>query len=269
MLSLRERMEEYEIFGDSKLTRRLPIIIKSSIRNYKKIIQNMEQPYSFEFIKLLSQSTFYTLSDIPDAIFAYLFNDEIIIILRNDLDNQEPWCNNCYQTISSTISSLLSVGFLKVSYAEDFLTNGDLVFKSKAFILPSLAEAVNYLIWKQSNCIKNSINDIVNYELINKLGKHKVNEIIINSSFEEKIDLLFEYCDINFRDNYPSSFLNGVGLYKIPTILNTADGLINKKKWFIDYDMPEFIKRKDFILNIIKNGSDIYRSPDIKNLMGE
>jgi tRNA(His) 5'-end guanylyltransferase len=77
--------------------------------------------------------------------------------------------------------------------------------------------------------------------------------MIAGLSVDEKINLLFEECNIVFN-NYPKVFRRGAALYKAPNIVN---GII-KNKWIINEDLPIFNKNQSFISNILKNGLDIF-----------
>lgn len=263
--SFRKRQTEYESNYDFVITRRLPIVVKVTFKNYKRLTQNLAQPFSKELFKVLGQTALYAIAQIQDAVFGLCCNDDIVFILTNDkcLD-YEPWHGNNLQKIVSSVSSLVTLGFEKSSklIGSELDLVGDGLVSTSVFPLPYINEAVNYLILKQGFCMGSAINKAVFYELEDKFGKGKSLELLKEKTFEEKIDMLLQYCGIDFYDYYLSPFIFGTAIYKIPVIVPSRDSSITKNKWYIDYNIPNFIKDKDFVSAILNNGVDVYRAPD-------
>ena len=110
--SLGERHTKYESNCDYEILEGLPVIIRATVRNYKKIVNHLEKPYCVELSDMMSQVMLYVITSIQDAVFGYYHNDEITFVLRNDRDyNVAPWNNNNIQRIDSTISSLATSVF--------------------------------------------------------------------------------------------------------------------------------------------------------------
>jgi len=264
-LSLSERQEGYESNFDYTILNRIPVIIRCTIKNYKKLTQNVCKPYCSELSEVISQTMLYTITNIPDAIFGYQQNDEVSFVLRNDITNDSvPWHSNNIQKISSTISSLITLGFYKsiTLFSDDLDLVGDAVFSVKTFATPSVIEAFNNLIWRQSFCMKNAVNTASFFELSEKLGKGPTSVLLKNKTYKEKAELLLEHCGKDIINDYPVFFLKGIGVYKIPVVITTKNGSINRNKWYVDNNLPNFVEENDFILNILNTGLDIYRGPD-------
>ena len=261
MISLGERLSEYESIFDISIMKRVPIIVRLNIRNYKKILPNIKKPFSKVFSDIMHQCTLYIISQIQDAVFGYSFNDEINIILRNDRDlDTEPWNNNNLQKIISSVTSYAINGFEKsVELFSDLDIVADCVVNTKVWPISNISESGNYLISRQDSCIKQAINTACGFELKTKFGADKATAFIKNKTYEQKKEILLRYCGIDFFDFYESRFVHGCAVYKVPVIV---DG-ITKNKWFADEEIPNFLTNKDFIVAIISNGSDIFRSHDI------
>lgn len=265
-LSLSERQEGYESDFDYKILNRIPVIIRCTIKNYKRLTQRVCKPFCEELSEVASQTMLYTITDIPDAIFGYQQNEEIIFVLRNDITNDSiPWYNNDIQKISSTVSSLVTLGFYKslTLFGDNLDLVGDAIFNVKVFATPSVIEAFNNIMWRQSLCMKNAINTASFFEISEKLGKGPASELLKDKTYKEKADLLLQHCGKDLVEDYPTSFLRGIGVYKIPVVISTKNGPVKRNKWYIDNSLPNFIEENDFILNILNTGLDIYRGPDI------
>jgi len=263
--SLRKRQEDYESDYDFKIQKRLPIAIKVTLKNYKRLTQNLDKPFCEELSEVMGQTALFIISQIQDAVFGYCQNDEIVFVLRNDkTHDNEPWCGNNLQKIVSSVSSLATIGFKKSVdiFGDDLDLVGDGLFVVNVFSLPYLAEAANYLVFRQGLCLGAAINKAVSYELDKKFGKRKAVELMKDTSFEEKIQMLLQYCGVDFYDYYLAFFIYGTAVYKIPVIVSTRGDDITKNKWYIDYNIPNFTKDKDFVPAILSNGADVFRAPD-------
>jgi len=268
--SLRIRHEEYEDNYDYSIIRRVPVIIKLNIRNFKRFAHNLEQPFSEEFLDVMANTMLYTITNIQDAIFGYQQQDEIIFILRNDkLLDQEPWYQNNIQKISSIVSSLATIGFYKSQnlFSENLSLTGDPVFSAKVFAVPYVTEAINYLIWKQRSCIRQAISCAAYYELSDKFGKLTASRILKEASYEEKESLLMQHCGIDFVNYYPTSLFRGVAAYKSPVVISTKGGDVNRNKWKLNYEVPDFIEDKEFLSIILDTGIDIFRAPNNESVL--
>ena len=174
--SLRKRQEDYESCYNYEVTKRIPIGIKVTLKNHKRITQNLKKPYCEDFSEIIGQAALFAISQIQDAVFCYCFNDEIIFILTNDKSNDyEPWHSNNLQKIGSSIASLVTLGFSKNRdiFGDGLNLIGDAIFTSHVFAFPYQNEAVNYLLFKQSFCMGHAVHQAVLYELEEKVGRSK------------------------------------------------------------------------------------------------
>lgn len=262
--SLSERQEQCESDYNYKILNQLPVIIRCTIKNYKRLVQRLEKPFCVQLSDVISQTMLYAITNIPDAIFGYHHNDEITFILKNNKDAY-PWHNNNIQKISSNVSSYVTLGFYKSAelFSDNLDLVGDAVFDVKTFAVPTVMEAFNNLIWRQGYCMKEAINQASYIELSDKLGVGPASSLLKNTGFKEKAEILLQHCGKDIREDYPIPFLRGVGVYKVPVIVTTRTGTANRNRWYVDKDLSNFVEDKDFILNILNTGLDIYRGPDI------
>jgi tRNA(His) 5'-end guanylyltransferase len=272
MTSLRERQEEYESKYDSLIIKRLPIVIRAELRNLKRLTQNLSKPYCSEFSDIMANSMLYTIVEIQDAVFGFQHGGEITFVLRNDKSlEHEPWYQNNIQKIVSTVSGLLTAGFYRyvdiIDVDEDINLVGDAIFHAKAFGLPYIAEVVNNLIWRQQLGIRKAISEAAFVELEDKFGRRTAAKILNGKSDEEKSELLLRHCGINFYEYYPLALYRGIAAYKVPKIVPTRGGSVTRNKWTLNDNIPSFVEDKDFVSNILINGLDVFRAPDVSGDM--
>ena len=253
-------MQSYQDAADHKLLARLPLIICVNGRSFAKSTELLDKPYCAKFTECMLSVTLKLCTEVEGAIFAYHFNDEIVIVATNDqTKNTAPWYDNRIQKISSVTSSIATQHFNKCAEAVSLDIVGDPVFTSQVFAVPNVSEAANVMIYKQQANFHTSIQFACFYELLKKYDKHTIKEMTSGLTIDEKIDLLHQECGTNFND-YPLSFRRGAGCYKIPKV--GADGTM-KNKWFINTNLPIFTKDESFVSNIFKHGADIFRQESL------
>jgi len=250
--TLKDRILTYESVSDFKLTRKLPIIISLNGRGFRKTTSILHKPYSEDFIEIMGQTLIRLASEIEGAVFLYSFNDEINIICRNDqtLDS-EPWYDNNIQKIISASASIASIAFFTAAQNKNIKLLGEPIFLSKAFIVPSLTEAINYFIAKQHQASHIAISMACFYELLKIYNAEKVLKITKNLTITEKYDLLMKECDVDLQ-SFPLAFWRGVACYRAPKLMKTDFGEEIKYKLTINDALPFFNKDQIFLANILK-----------------
>src|ERR1019366_10250945 len=120
--SLSERIKEYENCYQQAIISKIPLVIIINGRNFQKTTALLDKPFSIDFLDAMGHIMISLMSEISGGIFAYSFNDEIIIILKNDA---MPWCDNNIQKIISITSSIASIEFFKLSKEKNLSLVGD------------------------------------------------------------------------------------------------------------------------------------------------
>jgi tRNA(His) guanylyltransferase len=261
MDSFFDRLNSYELVYDFQIINHIPIIIRVNGRNFQRLTKRLIRPYCPNMLNIMGNTMLHSITEIEGAVIGFQYSDEIIFILRNDRSFEDvAWYQNKIQKLTSIVSSIISINFYKNFLAEDSLDlDGDPVFEVFVFGLPSLNEALNYLVLKQKICMTDAIFRAAQAELINQYGKDKAIKLLHGKKTEEKLELLNSECDINYNEYYPPSFRKGVASYKIPKIIRTKTRDISKNKWILDFDIPDFVLDRNFLSNIIHSGHDVFR----------
>lgn len=247
MKSLKERHDEYES-KSSIIFPELPIVVRADLKNYKKFAELPSYPYNAELIDVMSHAMLFCASDIPNALLAYLHNKEITFIL---VPGENLWCQNDLQKISSIIASMLTVGFYKfrdLCHKECMMPEP--IFSCKSFALPNMQEVLNHIILRQNLGHRFVINEVSINSLAKLYNKKTTFDILINRTDDEKISILKNICDVDFFQ-YPTSYINGVMLYKNTVTINTKSGDIPRNKWELNFNIPEFRVNKELLLKVV------------------
>lgn len=260
--SLLERIEDYQSCYDYKLTKKLPIVIKVQGSSFKRLTKHVEKPYDASFGEFMASVMMSTISEMPGALLGYNYSDEFIFVLRNDQSFETvPWCGNKIQDIVSMSSNIITNSFHNnlLDFSNNFVINGNPIFKCGVYSLPNLSEVANNLILKQQDCMNKSINSLIKYNLSKRMSNDTINHLIKNSSFDQKVAILHNDCGVDI-DSYPKSYTKGIITSKSPTIICDKSGKeFTRNKWRLNYSIPDFSKEKDYIFNILVNGHDVYR----------
>lgn len=245
-IKLKSRIENYIDNYNTKLLNRVPIVIVINGRSFNKVTSLLSKPYCMQFAENMLSTTIKLCMEVEGAFFAYQYNDEIILILRNDQNiDTTPWYDNKIQKICSISSSIATQHFNSIN--TDLNLMGASLFSSQVFAIPNITEVINTLVYKQQNNFYTSIQFACYYELLKKYDKSTIKEMLSDLSTDEKIVLLKQECDIDFNE-YHQSFRRGSACYKIPKVI---DGAI-KNKWVINTELPIFTQDQSFLSNIFK-----------------
>lgn len=259
--TLAERQKEYERVVDFRLMGRTPIIVRINGKNFDRFTRFLPKPCP-EFAKIMAESMLYCISELQGAVFGFCAGDEVTFVLTNfQNEGTEAWFDNRIQKINSISASLFTHAFIKNQQSLDIELNlvGDPIFDARVFAVPSITEAVNNLIFRQSIPYRTALYNSCFEELSKKMSTEKINELMFNSTTEDQKDFLLKYCGINFEDFYPAYYYKGIGLYRVPSIINKGNENITKHKWELNWELPFFITSHEFLQNIILSGKDIIR----------
>lgn len=257
--SLKERMSSYEDLTDFKLMNKLPVIITINGRGFKKTTSLMAKPYSLDFMNAMCSLMVKLFQEIDGSVLGYCFNDEIVLILKNDQNQLTmPWHNNNIQKISSSSASMATIEFVKILKEYNLNMLGDAVFTSQVFTVPNIMEAINIMIYKQQCSYNIALYLTCFYELIKKYEPSKVKALLLNKSVNERLNLLSEISNIDFN-NLSLQYRMGALSYRIPKVVETQGGSEIKNKIIIDDKLSLFSKDYELIKNILTNGKSIIK----------
>lgn len=258
---LAKRISEYESAYDSSIIGRIPIIVYSNAKNFSKISKAVPKPFCNSVSEVFKNTMFETIKQIDTAILGYTKSDDIIFVLWAQNKDHDPWCANKVQKICSSISSMVTWSFQNFLYIQSPPNiNQQIIFDTKAFAVPNVTEVINTLILQQHYCYTSALQEAVLAELGRKYDKNTAQKKIWGLKTQEKKDLLFTECGIDFEKDYPKQFRSGIVSYKAPKLMEINSKLNTRTKWIVDENTPNFVKDRMFLIQILSTGSDIFRA---------
>ena len=178
--NLGKRMKEnYEDRFRYYLPRRAYTIIRVDGKAFHTLTRMMHKPFDNDFIGCMNWAAQTLLHEIEGAQCAYVQSDEISIVVTDfaKLETQA-WFDNNLQKMCSVSASIATAAFNEALAATQYNCYYG-VFDSRVFQIPYRTEVFNYLIWRQKDAIRNSIQSVAQANFSNKeLNKKNTKEQI-------------------------------------------------------------------------------------------
>ena len=187
-LSLSDRMKEYESQTQTKLIKKLPVIIRLDGRKFSHFTRGFEKPFDDDLSDIFQKVALDLRKSVDNVRFIYSQSDEISLLLTDwdhtketDGGRVDTWYDYRVQKIVSVISSETTLLFNKYilelvqrysALLDKDNVNRELVqnrynmlykklfkamFDARVFNLP-LDEVTNYFIFRQQDALRNSIS---------------------------------------------------------------------------------------------------------------
>jgi len=250
--TLKQRQQSYESAYDLNIIPRLPVILKLDGWNFSRVTKYVEKPFCNKTMAVMTGTMIALAKQIENVIFGYQYSDKIILVLKNNNPNYDPWFNNSIQNLCS-ISSGLATDAFRTNYLnlpDPQELDSPFVFRTHAFALPDVNETINYLIYSQISCYHEAVTNAA-------LSKVQPSDLH-DKNIDDRKKILNDF-GIDFDKFYPSEFRNGTAIYLTPSLIDTPQGQITRHKWLLDVDIVQFIENKQFLSTILNTGSDIFR----------
>lgn len=170
---LSKRMKEfYEERTRTYLPRRTHTIIRIDGKCFSTYTKGLKEPFDEGLIQDMDNTAKYLCKNIQGAKFAYVQSDEISILVTDyDQLSTAAWFDGNIQKITSIAASMATAEFNRlrllrkfrstVATAEVIMENFKVaMFDARIFSIPSREEVLNYFIWRQKDCVRNSIQSV-------------------------------------------------------------------------------------------------------------
>ena len=262
-MKLDERMKKYEYVSRPYLMCKQPVVIRLDGRAFHSFTKGFKKPFDNILINTMQDTMNYLCENITNCKFGYTQSDEISLLLVDDSNTEtQAWFDNNLSKLVSISASMATLAFNKffksnvedaylednkfdtLPYEEKFDTA---IFDARAFNLPN-HEVNNYFIWRQQDCVRNSIQMVGQANFSHKQ--------LQNKKCRDILEMLREK-GINYDKDFPIYLKHGTCAYKkycsynmIRKDANTGyifTQEVTKNKWIIDFNMPNLVIENFFI----------------------
>ena len=163
--SINKRMKEkYENTSKYKLVKGVPAILRVDGIRFSKYTKNMDKPFDNYFNYCMQEVAKKLCKQIQGVKLAYTQSDEVSVVITDyDNINTQPWVGYNISKMTSHAASIATSTFnrlmLHKAIDEGSIDNlPDIaMFDARVFNVPT-HEVNNYLIARQRDCIRNSVN---------------------------------------------------------------------------------------------------------------
>lgn len=241
--TLGDRMKAYESLSDYRLMKRLPVIIRADGNGFSRLTKQMKanKPFDQEFRTIMDDVMLELCRSIAGCVLGYAQSDEISLVVRNDQSlDAEPWFGNRCQKIASIVAGKASAVFTFLLSTSRFASRASIgVFDARAFCVPNLTEAANYLVWRQQDCVRNSIQGSAFHGLAASMGRKTAQKRMHGLDSKQLQELMFQELSVNWND-YDPVFKRGTTVFRRMTEVDTPHGTVDRPKWVVEA-APTFV----------------------------
>ena len=259
-MSLGERMKRYEGASETHLKNKMPVVIRLDGRAFHTFTRNFHKPFDEIFSETMCETMLYLCRNIAHCILGYTQSDEITLVLADyETDVSKPWLDNRLQKLCSISASMATAVFNRIfeakvnsrlnrltQYKSGYISQktGEIelaTFDSRCFNLPDY-EVVNCLIWRQSDAIRNSVAAMAQ-SIFSRSELHKKGVTEMREMIREKTGVAWESIPIGYQRGF-------CAVRKVVPV-QTQNGVIDRKKWVLDDNIPLFDKERSYITGLM------------------
>lgn len=208
-MKLGDRMKQYEAVSKSHLMAKTPAIIRIDGKAFHTWTRGLDRPFDQKFYAAMAQTASNLVDSIQGAVLGYGQSDEISILLVDASENndREAWFKGSVQKIASVAASY-ATGYFN-SFVDHLGMEGrkTAFFDARVFTLPP-HEVCNYFIWRQQDCIRNSIQSTGQTHLGHKKCQGLNNQSVVDA-LRELDDPIDWYHDVPPVYRYGYSYTRG------------------------------------------------------------
>lgn len=280
---LGQRMkDQYESRTRYSLPRRTYTIIRLDGKAFHTFTKNFDRPFDLNFIDMMNETAKELCKQIQGAKFAYVQSDEISILLTDfSTIKTDAWFDGNIQKIASVSASIATAAFnnrrlhqiaegaikghrwaeidLSAAHAECLIPAH---FDSRVFTIPDMAEIENYLIWRQNDATRNSIQmsaqNMYSQKELNGKGINELQELIFQKGvnwndypvgFKRGRMIVRKQESVDVQDVYVTVTDKETG--QVIQTLKSTSGKVIRNRWVTDEEIPIFTQNRGYLADLI------------------
>lgn len=159
-----EKMKGLEKEYRQYLPKKSYAVVRVDGKGFSKYTKGLEKPFDAKFSLDMAQTARYLAENVDGAVLAYTQSDEISVIF-SDLsgENTEWWFGGQTQKIASITAAMATAKFNSLRNDEKLA-----VFDARVHHISTEREVLEYLDWRQSDAIKNSVGMLASHHFSHK-----------------------------------------------------------------------------------------------------
>ncbi len=248
-MKLSDKMKHYEKLTNQQLLPLIPIVARVDGKTFHSFCKGLCLPYDIRLVDLMILTTKFLVKE-TNALVGYTQSDEISLIWHTNNIESQIFFDRKIAKMTSILSAMTTLFFNK-NLPKHLPEKQDKnpLFDARVFNVPTKTEAIKYLIWREMDATRNSIN-----QAARTLYSHKQ---LDKKNSSEKQELLFSK-GINW-DKYPDYFKRGTYIRQIETKRSFTTEELDK--------LPEKHEaRRNPNLEILRTDIEILNLPPIRQV---
>lgn len=238
---------QYEQRARTMLPRRTYTVVRLDGKAFHSYTRGLDRPYDEQLMNDMAATTEQLCRDVDGCRLGYTQSDEISLILTDfATPSTQAWFDGNQQKIVSITASIATARF------NDLRPGKRALFDSRAFTIPDPVEVENYLIWRQQDATRNSIQ-MAGQAHFSHSALHKVNTGQIQ-------EMLWSQHGVNWND-YDPRFKRGTAVFPeiaISTVTYTDKRTgqecitdeVERRVW-TTAAAPEFMKDRGWLVRVL------------------
>jgi tRNA(His) 5'-end guanylyltransferase len=155
--ALGDRMKLYETATRTVLPRRTLTVCRVDGRAFHSFLRHADKPFDNAVMSAMDAVAEALCAEMSGAAFAFTQSDECSVLLTDfESHGTQPWFGGVVQKIASIAASTATVAFNR-RYGVDH-DDACATFDARVFTIPDPVEVANYFLWRQRDCVRNSIS---------------------------------------------------------------------------------------------------------------
>ena len=249
------------------LPRRTYTILRLDGKCFSQFTRGLQRPFDAGLMNDMDETACYLCKNIQGAKFAFVQSDEINILVTDFETHQtDAWFDGNIQKIVSVAASMATSKFNQlrwIRYVNDRYNNSKdeiswvwfmdaaklklAEFDARTFTIPADYEVENYFIWRQNDCVRNSISSVAQ-----SLYNHKE---LNGKNMSEQQDMIHEkgknwnkFTPMEKRGRFV--FKQEVQMESKFVDVSKAQYIYTRNRW-VASGCPIFTKDKEFLIERI------------------
>jgi len=121
--------------------------------------KDMERPFDAVFQETMAYATMDLCRE-TNALLGYTQSDEISLLWYADDPKSQVWFDGRVAKMTSQCAALATMFFYRLLGASDLCRLCDLqpTFDARVWVVPGMQDAIDYFIWREADCTRNSVH---------------------------------------------------------------------------------------------------------------
>jgi tRNA(His) 5'-end guanylyltransferase len=150
-------MKGYEAATRYELPRRTYTILRVDGRAFHSYLRGADRPFDLVFMNQMDAVAADLCQEISGSAFAYAHSDEISVLVTDfGSVHSEAWFGGGVQKMASVAAACATASLNRARWT-DYSNFRLATFDARVFTIPDPVEVANYFVWRQRDCVRNSI----------------------------------------------------------------------------------------------------------------